>query len=104
MHFKQTVGLAYAELVYDGLWYTPLREALDSFVQKTQEHINGSVKLKLYKGNIIIEGRQSPYSLYSEDFATFGEEEVYNQFDAEGFIKLFGLPLKVRSHMEKKIK
>jgi argininosuccinate synthase len=97
LHYKQTIALKYAELVYNGQWYTPLREALDAFVDATQENMTGTVRLKLYKGNVIVAGRRSPYSLYREDFATFGEEDVYNQQDAEGFIKLFGLPLKVEA-------
>jgi argininosuccinate synthase len=97
LHYKQTIALKYAELVYNGQWYTPLREALDAFVDATQENMTGTVRLKLYKGNVTVAGRRSPYSLYREDFATFGEEDVYNQQDAEGFIKLFGLPLKVEA-------
>ncbi len=97
LHFKQIVGLHYADLVYNGRWFTPLREALDAFVRSTEQTLTGAVRLKLYKGNIIMAGRKSPYSLYREDYATFGEEDVYNQEDAVGFIKLFGLPLKVRA-------
>jgi argininosuccinate synthase len=97
LHFKQMIALKYAELVYNGQWYTHLREALDSFVDTTQRNMTGTVRLKLYKGNVMVVGRRSPYSLYREDFATFGEEDVYNQQDAEGFIKLFGLPLKVEA-------
>jgi argininosuccinate synthase len=97
MHFKDLVALKYAELVYYGMWFTPLREALDAFVDNTQGPVTGQVRLKLYKGNIIPVGRQSPFSLYREDFATFGQENVYDQSDAEGFIHLFGLPLKVRA-------
>ncbi len=100
LHYKQILALKYADLVYDGRWYTPLREAMDAFVDKTQEQNTGVVRLKLYKGNIITVGRQSPYSLYREDYATFGEEDVYNQQDAEGFIKLFGLPLKVQAMVD----
>lgn len=96
-HFKQTVAERYAELVYDGVWYSPLREAMDAFVDSTQQHVTGTVRLKLYKGNIIGAGTKSPYSLYSEDFATFGVDEVYNQKDATGFINLFALPLTVRA-------
>lgn len=102
MHFKEQVAAKYAELVYDGVWYSPLREALDAFVDSTQKTVTGTVRLKLYKGNCTPAGVKSPYSLYSEEFATFGEDEVYNQKDAEGFINLFGLPLKVRALMEKK--
>ena len=97
LHFKDLVALKYAELVYNGLWFSPLREALDVFVDSTQGPVTGSVRLKLYKGNIIPVGRNSPFSLYREDFATFGQEDVYDQSDAEGFIHLFGLPLKVRA-------
>jgi len=100
LHFKQMVALRYAELVYNGQWFTPLREALDAFVRSTQQTMTGQVRLKLYKGNVILVGRRSPYSLYREDYATFGESDVYNQADAEGFIKLFGLPLKVRALLE----
>jgi argininosuccinate synthase len=97
MQYKDTIAVKYAELVYNGLWYTRLREALDAFVNVTQENVNGVVRLRLYKGNIIIAGRKSAYSLYREDYASFGEEDVYNQKDAEGFIQLFGLPLKVEA-------
>lgn len=100
MHFKDSLSPKYAELVYYGKWFTPLREALDAFVNSTQLNITGEVKLKLYKGNCIVMGRKSPFSLYREDFATFGKEDVYDQKDAEGFINLFGLPLKVRSMLE----
>lgn len=100
-HYKALVAQKYGELVYNGQWYTPLREALDAFVNKTQEAVTGTVKLKLYKGNIINAGTTSPNSLYSEDVATFGADEVYNQKDAEGFINLFGLPLKVKALLEK---
>ncbi len=103
MHFKDLVALRYAELVYYGLWFTPLREALDAFVRKTQETVTGTVRLKLYKGNCIAVGRKSPYSLYREDYATFSKDEVYNQADAQGFINLFGLPLKIRALVEKGI-
>ncbi len=95
LHFKQMVGLRYAELVYDGKWFSTLREALDGFVMVTQRHITGHVHLKLYKGNIVVLGRKSPYSLYREDYASFGQMDVYDQRDAEGFINLWGLPLKV---------
>jgi len=102
LHYKQQVALRYAELVYDGVWYSPLREALDAFVNVTQKNVTGTVRMKLYKGNCTAVGIKSPYSLYNEEFATFGADEVYNQKDAEGFINLFGLPLKVRALMEKK--
>ncbi len=96
-HYKQNVALRFAELVYFGQWYTPLRKALSAFVDSTQEQVTGDVKLKLYKGNIIDAGVTSPYSLYDEDIATFDEDEVYDQKDSAGFINLFGLPIKVQS-------
>ncbi len=101
LHYKQQVGLRYAELVYNGQWFTPLREALDAFVQNTERTLTGTVHLKLYKGNVILAGRKSPFSLYREDYVTFDEDDVYNQADAEGFIKLFGLPMKVRAMLLK---
>ncbi len=97
LQFKDLVALKYAELVYNGMWFSPLKEALDAFVDSTQGPVTGVVRLKLYKGNIIPVGRKSPFSLYREDFATFGQEDVYDQSDAEGFIRLFGLPLQVRA-------
>lgn len=100
LHYKEIIAHKYAELVYNGQWYTPLREALDAFVDVTQRNMTGTVRVKLFKGNVIIVGRRSPFSLYREDFATFGEEDVYNQQDAEGFIKLFGLPLKVHAMLD----
>ncbi len=99
-HYKYLVAQKFGELVYDGLWYTPLREALSAFVDKTQETVTGDVKLKLYKGNMINAGVTSPYTLYSEDFASFGEDDVYNQKDSEGFINLFGLPIKVKALLD----
>ena len=96
-HYKQNISNRFAELVYDGLWYTPLREALSAFVDSTQEYVTGDVKFKLYKGNIIDAGVSSPYSLYDEETATFDEDEVYNQEDSKGFINLFGLPIKTRA-------
>ena len=105
MHFKQHLAIKYGELVYDGLWFTPLREALDAFVNKTQECVTGDVKLRIYKGNVMNAGITSPNSLYSEDIATFGEDDCYNQMDSQGFINLFGLPIKVKALLdEKKIK
>ena len=101
-HYKELVAKKYAEMVYDGMWFHPLKEALDAFVDNTQKTVTGSVRLKLYKGNIMPAGVSSPYSLYSEELVTFGEDQVYNQKDAEGFINLFGLPLKVRALMEEK--
>jgi argininosuccinate synthase len=95
LHYKDILAGKYAELVYNGQWFTPLRYAMDAFVDSTQERVTGKVRLKLYKGNVIIAGRKSRYSLYREDLATFGEDAVYNQKEAEGFINLFGLPSKV---------
>ncbi len=94
-HYKQQIGLKFADLVYNGQWFTPLREALTSFVDSTQQTVTGDVKMKLYKGNIIDAGVTSPYSLYDEEIATFDEDEVYDQKDSQGFINLFGLPVKV---------
>ena len=99
--FKQQVSIRYSELVYDGMWFSPLREALDGFVNETQKTVTGTVRVKLYKGNIYSAGVKSPYSLYSQEYVTFGEDEVYNQADATGFINLFGLPLQVRAMMKK---
>jgi argininosuccinate synthase len=100
MHYKHLVGDRFAELVYYGQWFTPLREALSAFVAKTQETVTGTVRVKLYKGSCTQIGIQSPYSLYREDLATFGQDHVYNQSDAKGFINLFGLPLAVRALMQ----
>ena len=102
MHYKELIAPKFAELVYYGKWFTPLREALSAFVDKTQENVTGEVKLKLYKGNMINAGVTSPHSLYSEEFATFDADNVYNQKDADGFINLFGLPIKVKALLEKK--
>ncbi len=104
MQIKDILANKYAQLVYDGLWYTPLREAMDAFVDSTQEYVTGSVKLKLYKGSCTNVGAKSPYSLYNKDFATFGEDEVFNQKDSEGFINLFGLPITIKALMNKTIK
>ena len=101
-HFKQHVAVRFGELVYDGMWFCQLREALSAFVDSTQQTVTGTVKLKLYKGNIISAGSTSPYSLYSKEFVTFEHDDVYNQADATGFINLFGLPLKVRALMQEK--
>ncbi|MBN1202025.1 MAG: argininosuccinate synthase [Anaerolineae bacterium] len=95
MHYKDFIAVKYAELVYNGMWYTRLREALDAFVQETQQTVTGTVRLKLYKGNVIVTGRKSPYSLYREDYASFGHMDIYDQQDAKGFINLIGLPMKV---------
>lgn len=102
-HYKEQVAIRYGELVYDGMWFSQLREALDAFVNTTQQTVTGTVRLKLYKGNIMSAGSKSPYSLYSQEFVTFEEDEVYNQADAEGFINLFGLPLKVRALMQQEM-
>ncbi len=102
MHEKQKLSITFAELVYNGQWFTPLREALSAFVDKTQETVTGTVRLKLYKGNIIKAGAKSDYSLYSEEIATFGEDNVYNQADSAGFINLFGLPIKVQAQVNAK--
>lgn len=101
-HYKQSVAIKFAELVYNGLWYTPLREALSAFVDETQKTVTGEVKLKLYKGNITNVSLISPYSLYSEEFASFGEDDVYDHQDAEGFINLFGLPITVKALLDEK--
>ena len=103
-HYKEIIALKFAELVYNGQWFTPLREALTEFVNKTQETVTGEIKLKLYKGNIVNAGMNSPYSLYSEEYATFGEDAVYNQKDSAGFINLFGLPITVKSKMNEALK
>ncbi len=102
LHFKEMVAARYAELVYDGVWFAPLREALDAFVDSTQRTVSGTVRVKLYKGNCTPAGVKSPYSLYDPELSTFSRDEVYNQRDAEGFINLFGLPLKVRALMKEK--
>ncbi len=103
-HYKEVIALKFADLVYNGQWFTPLREALSAFIDKTQETVTGEVRLKLYKGNIVNAGMTSPYSLYSEEYATFGEDAVYNQKDSAGFINLFGLPIIVRSKMLESLK
>lgn len=100
MHYKDTVSIRYAELVYYGQWFTTLKESLDAFVSRTQRRVSGTVRMKLFKGNCTVVGVKSPYSLYREDFATFGADEVYDQQDAEGFINLFGLPLKVEAMLK----
>ena len=104
-HYKQLIAVKYGEMVYDGQWFTPLREALDAFVEKTQENVTGDVKLRIYKGNVIPAGITSPHSLYSEDIATFGADDCYDQTDSAGFINLFGLPIKIKALLdEKKLK
>ena len=102
-HYKELVANRFAELVYFGQWYTPLREALSAFVDQTQKTVTGDVKLKLYKGNCINASITSPHSLYSEEIATFGEDEVYNQMDSQGFINLVGLPIKVGALLREKM-
>ena len=101
-HYKMQVAIKFSELVYNGQWFTPLREALSAFVDSTQQTVNGDVKLKLYKGNLTPAGMTSPDSLYSEEIATFGEDHVYDQADSAGFINLFGLPIKVKALLEQK--
>ncbi len=101
-HKKQELAVTFADLVYNGQWYTPLREALSAFVSKTQEHVTGKVRIKLYKGNMIKAGAWSDWSLYSEEIATFGEDHVYNQKDGEGFINLWGLPVSVQAQVNAK--
>ena len=103
-HYKQQIALKFADLVYNGQWFTPLREALSAFVDSTQQNVTGDVKLKLYKGNMINAGVTSPYSLYNEEIATFAEDDCYDQMDSKGFINLFGLPIKVKALMEQKNK
>ncbi len=102
-HYKELIAQKYAEIVYDGQWFTPLREALDAFVDSTQKTVTGEVKLKLYKGNIINAGVTSPYSLYDPEVATFDEDDVYDQKDSAGFINLFGLPIKVQAKLKEKL-
>ena len=102
-HEKQRLSVTFAELVYNGQWFTPLREALSAFVTSTQKNVTGKVKLKLYKGNIIKAGVWSPYSLYSEELATFGEDHIYNQNDSAGFINLYGLPIAVQARMKQQL-
>ena len=96
-HFKQHIGLKYAELVYFGLWFTPLREALDAFIEKTQENMTGAVTLSLYKGNVSVASRQSEHSLYRTDLSSFTMGAGYDQKDAEGFIRILGLPSRSRA-------
>ena len=101
LHEKQKLAITFGELVYNGQWFTPLREALSAFTDKLQEHVTGKVRLKLYKGNMINAGVWSPWSLYSEEIATFGESD-YDQKDSQGFINLFGLPIRVQAMVDKK--
>jgi argininosuccinate synthase len=102
MHYKQHISLKYAELVYFGLWFTPLREALDAFVTETQKNVTGAVKLSLYKGNVSVAGRTSPFSLYSDDLSSFTMGESYDQKDAKGFIQILGLPARTRARLLQK--
>ena len=102
-HYKEQIALKFADIVYNGQWFTPLRESLSAFIDKTQETVTGEIKLKLYKGNIVNAGMTSPYSLYSEEYATFGEDAVYDQKDSAGFINLFGLPTVVNAKMKAKV-
>ena len=103
-HYKQLIAVKFGEMVYDGQWFTPLREALSAFVSKTQETVTGDVRLRIYKGNVTSAGITSPYSLYSEDIATFDDDGgAYSQKDSEGFINLFGLPLKVKAMLDQKL-
>ncbi len=104
MHKKQELAITFADLLYNGQWYTPLREALSAFVSKTQEHVTGTVRIKLYKGNMIKAGAKSDWSLYSEEIATFGEDHVYDQKDSKGFINLWGLPISVQAQVNAKNK
>ena len=104
MHKKQELAITFGELLYNGQWYTPLREALSAFVSKTQEHVTGKVRIKLYKGNMIKAGAWSDWSLYSEEIATFGEDNVYDQKDSKGFVNLWGLPISVQAAVAAKNK
>ena len=104
MHKKQELSITFGELLYNGQWYTPLREALSAFVAKTQEHVTGKVRIKLYKGNMIKAGAWSDWSLYSEEIATFGEDNVYDQKDSKGFVNLWGLPISVQAAVAAKNK
>lgn len=103
-HYKQQVSIKYGELVYDGLWFTPLKEALDAFVDSTQKNVTGTVKLKLYKGNIMVAGVDTPYALYDESISSFGASELYSHKDSEGFINLFGLPSKIAAMVKNRNK
>ena len=104
MTVKKDMGNKFAQIVYEGKWFTPLREAVQAFVESTQKYVTGEVKFKLYKGNIIKAGTTSPYSLYSESLASFTTGDLYDHHDAEGFITLFGLPLKVRAMKQEEVK
>ena len=102
-HTKSILALEYAKLIYDGLWFSPLRESLDAFFEKTQEMVSGTVKIKLYKGNIMPASIDSPFALYDEAISSFGESPLYDHKDAEGFINLYSLPTKIQSMMKKKV-
>lgn len=104
LHFKEIVSQKYGEIVYNGLWFTPLREAIDAFVDSTQVHVTGTIKLKLYKGNITVSSIDTPYALYDEGISSFGASELYSHKDSEGFINLFGLPSKINAYIAKKNK
>ena len=104
METKKKLGSQFAQVVYEGKWFTPLREAIQAFVTSTQEYVTGEVKFKLYKGNIIKAGTTSPYSLYNESIASFKTGDLYDHHDAEGFINLFGLSLKVRAMKQEEVK
>jgi len=104
LQYKQLISQKYAQLTYDGLWFSTLKEGLDAFVDKTQETVTGNVKLKLYKGNMMIAGMDSPYALYDEGISSFGESDLYDHKDAAGFINLFSLPFKIKSMMNNKNK
>ena len=101
-HFKETVSQKLADLIYNGQWFTPLKDALCAFVDSTQENVTGEVTLKLYKGNIIPAGMTSPCTLYDAQTASFGEDDAYDQKDSAGFINLFGLPIKVKAKLDQK--
>jgi argininosuccinate synthase len=101
LHYKRLVSEKYGELVYNGLWFTTLREALDAFIETTQQNVTGSVRLKLYKGNIMVAGVESPYALYDEGISSFGASALYSHKDSEGFINLFGLPYKIKAMVNK---
>jgi len=100
LHLKDEVALRYADVVYDGRWWTPEREALDALVTSTQQRVTGTVGLKLYKGSVTVAGRESPHALYQPSYATFGKDNVYNQKDAEGFIHLYGLAIKIGAGLD----
>jgi argininosuccinate synthase len=104
LHFKEMISQKYSELIYYGLWFSPLREALDAFVKSTSEHVTGVVRVKLYKGQCIVVGRRSPVSLYRYDLATYDEEDMFDHKHAEGFVNLWGLPSKVVSMVRRERK